>query len=134
MEILSLVPVRSFQGSYSINKSLIWQNIFVITVYIYRYLTGKIKEGEAHNITCPGFSCSKLVPVDLIETLVSRDMARRYLQFDIKVLIYLCILGKSQSFVYLKLTSCVFKNVVISNNICFINKLCIFSVCVFRHL
>ena len=50
-----------------------------------RYLSGKILEGEAHNITCPGFLCSKLVPVDIIETLVSRDMARRYLQFDIKV-------------------------------------------------
>ena len=54
-------------------------------VFGYRYLTGKIQEGEAHNITCPGFECSKLVAVDIIETLVSRDMARRYLQFDIKV-------------------------------------------------
>ena len=50
-----------------------------------RYLTGKINEGEAHNITCPGFNCTKLVPVDVIETLVPRDIARRYLQFDIKV-------------------------------------------------
>ena len=50
-----------------------------------RYLSGKIKEGEAHNITCPGFDCIKLVPVEIIETLVSRDMSRRYLQFDIKV-------------------------------------------------
>ena len=55
------------------------------TLNICSYLTGKIQEGEAHNITCPGYECSKLVPVDLIETLVSRDMARRYLQFDIKV-------------------------------------------------
>ncbi len=45
----------------------------------------KIQEGEAHNITCPGFECCRLVPVEIIETLVSRDMARRYLQFDIKV-------------------------------------------------
>ena len=50
-----------------------------------RYLTGKIQEGDAHNITCPGFDCGILVPVEVIETLVSRDMARRYLQFDIKV-------------------------------------------------
>ena len=50
-----------------------------------RYLTGKIVEGDAHNITCPGYDCDKLVPVELIETVVSRDMARRYLQFDIKV-------------------------------------------------
>ena len=50
-----------------------------------RYLTGKIQDGEAHSITCPGFQCTKLVPVEVIETLVSRDIARRYLQFDIKV-------------------------------------------------
>jgi len=29
-----------------------------------------------------------LVPVEIIEKLVSREMARRYLQFDIKVDIY----------------------------------------------
>lgn len=52
---------------------------------VFRYLTGKIQEGNAHNITCPGFNCMKLVPAELIETLVSKDMARRYLQFDIKV-------------------------------------------------
>jgi ankyrin repeat/IBR domain-containing protein 1 len=51
----------------------------------YRYLTGKIEEGEAHNITCPGYQCVMLVPVDMIERLVSRDTARRFLQFDIKV-------------------------------------------------
>jgi len=50
-----------------------------------RYLSGKIQAGDAHNITCPGYDCDKLVPVELIETVVSRDMARRYLQFDIKV-------------------------------------------------
>jgi len=51
----------------------------------HRYLSGKILDGDAHNITCPGYDCDKLVPVELIETVVSRDMARRYLQFDIKV-------------------------------------------------
>ena len=56
-----------------------------VSPYCFRYLSGKIKEGEAHNITCPGFDCIKLVPVEIIETLVSRDMSRRYLQFDIKV-------------------------------------------------
>lgn len=50
-----------------------------------RYLTGKINDGDAHNITCPGFGCSILVPVEVIETLVPREVARRYLQFDIKV-------------------------------------------------
>ncbi|ELU11727.1 hypothetical protein CAPTEDRAFT_112704 [Capitella teleta] len=52
-----------------------------------RYLTGKIIEGEAHNIYCPGYECCRLVPVEVIETLVSRDMARRYLQFDIKAFV-----------------------------------------------
>ena len=64
-----------------------------------RYLTGKIEEGEAHNITCPGFQCSMLVPVDMIEKLVSRDMARRFLQFDIKVLKTVAyIMSKQMSF------------------------------------
>ena len=45
----------------------------------------KIKEGYVHDITCPAFGCTKLVPVEVIENVVSRDMARRYLQFDIKV-------------------------------------------------
>ena len=63
-----------------------------VTVMLsYRYLTGKINEGEAHNITCPGFDCSRLVPVDVIETLVPRDIARRYLQFDIKVCKLTCV-------------------------------------------
>ncbi|XP_064646454.1 ankyrin repeat and IBR domain-containing protein 1-like isoform X2 [Lineus longissimus] len=52
-----------------------------------RYLNGKIQEGEIHNIMCPAFDCGKLVPVELIETVVSRDMARRYLQFDIKAFV-----------------------------------------------
>jgi len=61
----------------------------VLTSYVFlcllSYLTGKIIEGETHHITCPGYECTRLVPVELIENLVSREMARRYLQFDIKV-------------------------------------------------
>lgn len=45
----------------------------------------KIQEGDAHHITCPAFNCPMLVPVEIIENIVSRDMALRYLQFDIKV-------------------------------------------------
>ncbi|XP_072180798.1 ankyrin repeat and IBR domain-containing protein 1-like [Diadema setosum] len=52
-----------------------------------RYLSGKIAEGNAHNIMCPAFECCKLVPVEIIETLVSREMARRFLQFDIKAFV-----------------------------------------------
>ncbi|XP_070570683.1 ankyrin repeat and IBR domain-containing protein 1-like isoform X2 [Ptychodera flava] len=51
------------------------------------YLTGKIQEGDAHNILCPAYNCTKLVPLETIENLVSRDMARRYLQFDIKAFV-----------------------------------------------
>ena len=52
---------------------------------VVRYLSGKITEGEAHSITCPAYECDRLVPVEVIEALVSRDLARRYLQFDIQV-------------------------------------------------
>lgn len=51
------------------------------------YLHVKIKEGHVHDITCPAFGCTKLVPVEVIENVVSRDMARRYLQFDIKAFV-----------------------------------------------
>ncbi|XP_038072929.1 ankyrin repeat and IBR domain-containing protein 1-like [Patiria miniata] len=52
-----------------------------------RYLSGKIKEGNAHSIVCPGYDCDRLVPVETIEKLVSREMARRYLQFDINAFV-----------------------------------------------
>lgn len=50
-----------------------------------RFLNLKIQEGEAHNIFCPAYDCFQLVPVEVIESVVSREMDRRYLQFDIKV-------------------------------------------------
>lgn len=49
------------------------------------YLSNKIIEGMQHNILCPAFDCHILVPIDVIERLVSPDLARRYLHFDIKV-------------------------------------------------
>ncbi|KAI8776004.1 ankyrin repeat and IBR domain-containing protein 1 [Biomphalaria glabrata] len=52
-----------------------------------RYLNVKIQEGDAHHITCPAYDCTMLVPVDIIEGIVSRDMALRYLQFDIKAFV-----------------------------------------------
>ncbi|XP_067868394.1 ankyrin repeat and IBR domain-containing protein 1 isoform X2 [Heterodontus francisci] len=51
------------------------------------FLNIKIQEGEAHNIICPAFDCFQLVPVDIIENLVSREMDKRYLQFDIKAFV-----------------------------------------------
>ncbi|EEB13189.1 protein ariadne-1, putative [Pediculus humanus corporis] len=51
------------------------------------YLSNKILEGIQHNILCPAFNCHILVPNDVIERLVSPDLARRYLHFDIKFLL-----------------------------------------------
>ncbi|KAB0801262.1 hypothetical protein PPYR_02047 [Photinus pyralis] len=51
------------------------------------YLTIKIQDGDAHHIMCPAYQCHILVPVELIERLVSPEMARRYLQFDIKAFV-----------------------------------------------
>ncbi|KAF5282513.1 hypothetical protein FQA39_LY04920 [Lamprigera yunnana] len=51
------------------------------------YLTIKIQEGDAHHIMCPAYQCHILVPVEVIERLVSPEMARRYLQFDIKAFV-----------------------------------------------
>ncbi|XP_061572366.1 ankyrin repeat and IBR domain-containing protein 1-like [Cololabis saira] len=51
------------------------------------FLNLKIQEGEAHNIFCPAYDCYQLVPVEVIESVVSREMDRRYLQFDIKAFV-----------------------------------------------
>ncbi|XP_056638664.1 ankyrin repeat and IBR domain-containing protein 1-like isoform X1 [Diorhabda sublineata] len=51
------------------------------------YLTTKIQDGDAHHIFCPAFQCDILVPVELIEKLVTPNVARRYLQFDIKAFV-----------------------------------------------
>lgn len=50
-----------------------------------RYLTMKIQDGHIYPIVCPDSVCAMLVPSDVIEGLVSRDIARKYLQFDIEV-------------------------------------------------
>ncbi|KAK6324189.1 hypothetical protein J4Q44_G00065280 [Coregonus suidteri] len=51
------------------------------------FLNVKIQEGEAHNIFCPAYDCYQLVPVEVIESVVSREMDKRYLQFDIKAFV-----------------------------------------------
>nr|XP_023667558.1 ankyrin repeat and IBR domain-containing protein 1 [Paramormyrops kingsleyae] len=51
------------------------------------FLNLKIQEGEAHNIFCPAHDCFQLVPVEVIESVVSREMDKRYLQFDIKAFV-----------------------------------------------
>ncbi|KAK6633139.1 hypothetical protein RUM43_012883 [Polyplax serrata] len=51
------------------------------------YLSNKIVEGMQHNILCPAFNCHILVPIDVIERLVSPELAKRYLHFDIKAFV-----------------------------------------------
>ncbi|XP_023661980.1 ankyrin repeat and IBR domain-containing protein 1-like isoform X2 [Paramormyrops kingsleyae] len=51
------------------------------------FLNLKIQEGVAHGIRCPAHDCFQLVPVEIIESVVSREMDRRYLQFDIKAFV-----------------------------------------------
>uniref|UniRef100_A0A8C7XDY9 RBR-type E3 ubiquitin transferase n=1 Tax=Oryzias sinensis TaxID=183150 RepID=A0A8C7XDY9_9TELE len=51
------------------------------------FLNLKIQEGEAHNIFCPAYDCYQLVPVEVIESVVSREMDKRYLLFDIKAFV-----------------------------------------------
>ncbi|XP_065146958.1 ankyrin repeat and IBR domain-containing protein 1 isoform X1 [Paramisgurnus dabryanus] len=51
------------------------------------FLNLKIQEGEAHNIICPAYDCFQLVPVEVIESVVSKEMDKRYLQFDIKAFV-----------------------------------------------
>lgn len=51
------------------------------------YLTLKIQEGSVHNIFCPATDCFKFVPNEIIEKCVDQNMARRYLQFDIKAFV-----------------------------------------------
>lgn len=75
-----------FQQDFSIwaEASVMWSVMFSLCVTD-RFLNLKIQEGEAHNIFCPAYDCFQLVPVEVIESVVSREMDKRYLQFDIKV-------------------------------------------------
>ncbi|CAF3363782.1 unnamed protein product [Rotaria sp. Silwood1] len=52
-----------------------------------QYLTLKIQEGSVHSIFCPAVDCFKFVPNEIIEKCVDQNMARRYLQFDIKAFV-----------------------------------------------
>ncbi|XP_066548468.1 ankyrin repeat and IBR domain-containing protein 1-like [Amia ocellicauda] len=51
------------------------------------FLNIKIQNGKASNIFCPGHDCSRLVPVEVIESMVSKEMYKRYLLFDIKAFV-----------------------------------------------
>jgi hypothetical protein len=49
------------------------------------YLTCKIKRKDSSNIYCPALHCHILVPTELIENIVSPEMARRYFDLNIEV-------------------------------------------------
>ncbi|XP_015908622.2 ankyrin repeat and IBR domain-containing protein 1 isoform X1 [Parasteatoda tepidariorum] len=51
------------------------------------YLTIKISDGDTQKILCPAFECPFIVPVDVIEKIVSEEMIKRYSQFDIKAFV-----------------------------------------------
>lgn len=76
--IYHILSYLSYFNFYFLFTNTDWQNSG-------RFLNLKIQEGEAHNIFCPAYDCFQLVPVDIIESVVSKEMDRRYLQFDIKV-------------------------------------------------
>lgn len=50
------------------------------------YIAVKIHDGDLNSIRCPAHDCSKLVPIDVIERVItSPHMVRKFLTFDIKV-------------------------------------------------
>ncbi|XP_060867309.1 ankyrin repeat and IBR domain-containing protein 1-like [Metopolophium dirhodum] len=49
-----------------------------------QYLTYKIKRKDSSNICCPALHCHILVPTELIENVVSPEMARRYFDLNIE--------------------------------------------------
>jgi ankyrin repeat and IBR domain-containing protein 1 len=48
------------------------------------YLTLKIDEGNLGDIVCPQVDCFVIISVEKIESLVDKDTAQKYLDFDIK--------------------------------------------------
>ncbi|XP_050420875.1 ankyrin repeat and IBR domain-containing protein 1-like [Adelges cooleyi] len=52
-----------------------------------QYLTYKIKRKDSSNIFCPALHCHILVPTELIENIVSPEMARRYFDLNIEAFV-----------------------------------------------
>ena len=51
------------------------------------YLSSKITDGQVNAVVCPAYQCATLVPRDKIEALVSPEMARKFLRFDIEAFV-----------------------------------------------
>lgn len=67
-------------------NSKIDSNFFKIKLKkIYRYLTIKIEEGNVNDIVCPQTDCFSIISHDIVESLVTKEIAQKYLHFDLKV-------------------------------------------------
>jgi hypothetical protein len=53
------------------------------------YLTLKIEEGNVNDIVCPQVDCFAIIPHQVVESLVSKETAQKYLHFDIKVMLFI---------------------------------------------
>ncbi|RNA41918.1 ankyrin repeat and IBR domain-containing, partial [Brachionus plicatilis] len=49
-----------------------------------QYLTMKIEEGNVNEIVCPQTDCFAIIPNEIVESLVSKETAQKYLHFDLK--------------------------------------------------
>jgi len=52
-----------------------------------RYLTLKIEEGNVCDIVCPQVNCYTIIPHDVVEKLITKETAQKYLQFDLKAFV-----------------------------------------------
>ncbi len=52
-----------------------------------QYFTMKIEEGNVIDIVCPQVDCFAIIPPETVESLVSKETAKKYLQFDIKAFV-----------------------------------------------
>jgi hypothetical protein len=51
------------------------------------YLSLKIEEGNVVDMVCPQLDCNIIVPHDVVERLVSKETAEKYLQFNLKAFV-----------------------------------------------
>lgn len=51
------------------------------------YLELKISEGKVAEVQCPGFDCSKVVPVEVVAKIIPQDVDAKYLKFGINAFV-----------------------------------------------
>lgn len=52
-----------------------------------QYLEQKISAGDTHNVFCPAFECMHMVPMDLIEKVVSPELVQRFVVFNLNAFV-----------------------------------------------